>query len=301
MDSNRKSSKRKDPVFRENEHAATKHRKYGSDLDTCIELFHKNISIGPVYVCSCCHQTWFKHSVSRVTSLSNYEQQTYLTKFVSVDDKEWVCLTCKSNICAGKVPRLSVLNGMKWPEKPKELELFPLEERLIALRIPFMQIRELPRGRQLSVKGNVVNVPVDIQPVVEALPRPFNENVTVAVKLKKKMSFKSCAFSENVRPLRVLVALHWLMKTSDLYKNANVHIDDDWIKSVTEDCNEIINEFVSSETSNLAKTQLPCNNEVFEENDSCNSDIPLVPESDSVCSNAGNQPMLNCMILMQKK
>ena len=77
---------------------------------------------------------------------------------------------------------------MEWSglEKPKELELFPLEERLIALRIPFMQIRELPRGRQLSVKGNVVNVPVDIQPVVEALPRPFNENVTVAVKLKKK-------------------------------------------------------------------------------------------------------------------
>ena len=190
LDCERKSSKRKEPIFRENERTATKHRKYGSDLDTCIELFHKNVSIGPVYVCSCCHQTWFKHSVSQAASLSMDKQHIYLTKFLSVDDKEWVCLTCKNSIYAGKVPRLSVLNGMKWPIKPKELELFPLEERLIALRIPFMQIRELPRGRQLSVKGNVVNVPVDIQPVVEALPRPFNENVTVAVKLKKKMSFK---------------------------------------------------------------------------------------------------------------
>jgi hypothetical protein len=27
-----------------------------------------------------------------------------------------------------------------------------------------MQIRELPSGGQFSVKGNVVNVPVDIQP-----------------------------------------------------------------------------------------------------------------------------------------
>ena len=80
--------------------------------------------------------------------------------------------------------------------KPKELELFPLEEHLIALRIPFMQMRELRRGCQLSVKGNVVNVPVDIQPVVNALPRLFDENVTVATKLKK--SFKLFVFSENV-------------------------------------------------------------------------------------------------------
>ncbi|WAQ97355.1 hypothetical protein MAR_030045 [Mya arenaria] len=97
-----------------------------------------------------------------------------------------------------------------------------------------MQIRELPRGRQLSIKGNVVNVPVDIQPVVNTLPRPMNENITVAMKLKKKMSFQSCAFSENVRPLRVLVALHWLMNKSALYKNANIDIDQKWIEDVTE-------------------------------------------------------------------
>ena len=73
-------------------------------------------------------------------------------------------------------------------------------------------------------------MPVDIQPVVNALPRHFNENVTVAGKLKKWLSFKSCVFSEDVRPLRVLVALHWPMKNSILHKNANVQIDYDWIK-----------------------------------------------------------------------
>ena len=108
-----------------------------------------------------------------------------------------------------------------------KLYLHPLEERLIYLRIPFMQVRELPRGRQYSVKGNVVNVPVDIQPVVSALPRPFDENVTVAVKLKKKLSYKSYAFTENVRPLRVLVPLHWLKRNSILYKNTEVTIDED--------------------------------------------------------------------------
>ena len=40
------------------------------------------------------------------------------------------------------------------------------------------------------------------------------------------------------------------MKSSELYKNANVDIDENWITRVTEECNEIVNEFVSFETSN---------------------------------------------------
>lgn len=40
-----------------------------------------------------------------------------------------------------------------------------------------MHIRELLRGGQISVEGNVVNVFVDIKPTVNALPRQINENV----------------------------------------------------------------------------------------------------------------------------
>ena len=53
-----------------------------------------------------------------------------------------------------------------------------------------MQIRELPPGGQYSLKGNVINVPVDIQPTVKCLLRPVDENFTVAVQLKKKLSYK---------------------------------------------------------------------------------------------------------------
>ena len=66
---------------------------------------------------------------------------------------------------------------MKWPNKPQELNLHQLEERLIALRIPFMHIRELPRGGQDSLKVTVINVPVDIQPTINCLPRPMDENL----------------------------------------------------------------------------------------------------------------------------
>ncbi|MCG7875518.1 MAG: AAA family ATPase [Candidatus Thiodiazotropha endolucinida] len=254
IDCKRKATKRKDSSFSQVEKLTAKHKKYGSDIDVCIERFHKNVSVGPIYVCSCCHQTWFADTVSKAKTFACKDKEKYLTGVKSVKEEEWICCTCKDNIKCGKVPKLSVLNGMKWPPKPKELELFPLEERLISLRIPFMQMRELPRGRQLSVKGNVVNVPVDIQPVVNALPRPFDETVTVAVKLKKKMSFKSYVFSENIRPFHVLCALHWLMSGSELYKHANVEIDQHWIKRITEESNETLHAFLESQETSCSET-----------------------------------------------
>ncbi|VDI82605.1 Hypothetical predicted protein [Mytilus galloprovincialis] len=89
------------------------------------------------------------------------------------------------------------------------------KERLLSLRIPFMQIRQLPRGGQLSVKGNVVNVPVEVQPTINSLPHTLEKSGTISVKLKKKLEFKKCDFSENVRPFAVICALHYLMRTSD--------------------------------------------------------------------------------------
>lgn len=61
-----------------------------------------------------------------------------------------------------KVPPCSIGNDFRFPAIPNELQgLTKLEERLISPRIPFMQIKELPRGGQLAVHGNIVNVPAD--------------------------------------------------------------------------------------------------------------------------------------------
>ena len=94
------------------------------------------------------------------------------------------------------------------------------------------------------MKGNVINVPVDIQPTMSCLPRPMDENFTIAVQLKKKLSYKKVDFKENVRPLRVLTALHWLVNKSELYKRAGVEIDVDWFKEVTESSEETVREFL---------------------------------------------------------
>ena len=192
---------------------------YFKDIKECIKQFHSSIAVGPLFVCTCCHQTWFRKGVCMLKNINlPKSSRVYLTKFMSVYDEEWICHTCMGAIRDGKVPKLSVANGIKLPDKPPELDLHQLEERLISLRIPFMQIRELPRGGQYSLKGNVINVPVDIQPTVSCLPRPMDEHFTIAVQLKKKLSYRKVDFKENVRPLRVLTALHWLVNKSALYK-----------------------------------------------------------------------------------
>ena len=215
-------------------------------IEESIKRFHSDIAIGPLYVCSCCHQTWFRKSVSMLknTHISAESKRLHCTDFTSVGNEEWICHTCLSALRENKPPKLSVANGMKWPDKPPELNLHQLEERLIALRIPFMQIRELPRGGQYSLKGNVINVPVDIQPTINCLPRPMDENFTVAIQLKKKLSYKKVDFKENVRPLRVLTALHWLMNNSELYKKSGIIVDDNWFQDVTESAEDTVREFL---------------------------------------------------------
>ena len=67
---------------------------------------------------------------------------------------------------------------------------------------------------------------------------------TVAIQLKKKLSYKKVDFKENVRPLRVLTALHWLMNNSELYKKSGIIVDDNWFQEVTESAEDTVREFL---------------------------------------------------------
>jgi len=95
----------------------------------------------------------------------------------------------------------------------------PLEERLKSLCIPFMQIIlcELPRGGQLSIHGNVVNVLADVNSVVNTLPKPKNKSQTVPIKLKCTYKCKYHNQFHNVRPRKVLETAKHLVKTNELF------------------------------------------------------------------------------------
>ena len=39
-------------------------QKRFKSIKECIKQFHSDIAVGPLFVCTCCYQTWFRKSVS---------------------------------------------------------------------------------------------------------------------------------------------------------------------------------------------------------------------------------------------
>ena len=186
------------------------------------EMFHRNIKCGPEYVCTCCDQLWYRSSVTKCSpNLYKICPQNIIllcmTGVKSINDSEWICSTCHCNLKDGKLPKCAKANKMTFPDKPEVLNLTVLEERLISPRIPFMQIRELPTGGQLSIHGNVINVPADVNSTVNVLPRPVNESQTIPIKLKRRLSYKHYYQFQSIRPSKVLEAAKYFVRTSKLF------------------------------------------------------------------------------------
>jgi endonuclease/exonuclease/phosphatase (EEP) superfamily protein YafD len=219
------------------------------------ETFHKNISVGPEHICTCCDQLWYRSSVTECNpslykSCSNQIVNLCLTGVKSIDNTEWICGTCHSNLKAGKLPSCAKANKMTFPEKPDVLsDLTPLEERLISPRIPFMQLRELPSGGQLSIHGNVVNVPADVNSTVSVLPRPINESQTIPIKLKRRLGYKHHYQFQNVRPSKVLEAARYLVCNSEIFKNEGIQVMDNYETNPLNNVNEEAwSEFIADST-----------------------------------------------------
>ena len=84
-----------------------------------IRKFHAAVSSGPLYICSCCDQLWYKHSVSVTAAkklrISNPDIVKYLLSKTSVDDVEWICQSCLRYLKKNKIPPYAAKNGMLFP------------------------------------------------------------------------------------------------------------------------------------------------------------------------------------------
>ena len=120
---------------------------------------------------------------------------------------------------------------MSFPLKPDFFDLNELECRLLAPRLAFQKLMQAPRGNQLKIKGNVVNVSADVNNTVNILPRLPQESGTVKVQLKRRLQYKSSALSLNVRPYKILQAANWLPTNSTLYREQGVSFSEDRISS----------------------------------------------------------------------
>ena len=184
-----------------------------------VRKFHNSVSAGLLYICTYCEQLWYEHSVLPADRLKlvNPDITKYLQGVRSVNDTEWICQTCINHLKKGRVPPCAIANGMQFPEKPSFFDHNELECRLIAPRLAFQKIFQAPRGGQLKITGNVVNVPADVNSTVNMLLKLPDETGTIKVQLKRRLQYKSSAFSLNIRPHKVMKAAAWLVTTSPLY------------------------------------------------------------------------------------
>ena len=130
-----------------------------------------------------------------------------------------------------------------------------------------MQVRELPSGGQLSIHGNVVNVPADVNTTVSVLPRPINESQTIPIKLKRRLGYKHHYQFQNVRPTKVLDAAQYLVRTSEIFKNEGIQVMDNYVSNPVnkdEEWSEFITKNTNETSDNLSNDLNTQNQETVE-------------------------------------
>ena len=205
-------------------------------LDRLVVKFHELVATGPTYVCVCCDQLWYEHSVVRAEVLRYLENEVVskcLPNRWECCAKEWVCKTCSHHIKKNKIPPCAVQNKMGFPYKPEFLDLSDLEWRLVSPRLIFQKIHEAARGKQLKIHGNVVNVPADVANTANVLPRVSTQTETIKVQLKRKLMYKHYVLSQNIRPFKVFEAAKWLTENGTLFRQQSIKLNPHWTDLAT--------------------------------------------------------------------
>ena len=208
----------------------------GTKISGNLVKFRKAILEAPSNKCFSCKKLHY----DRLGGTVAWDEAGKMLEVVnlSVDDSVgqlWFCNKCKKSLQQKKVPAASHFNNMKVAKVPSALrELNTLEERLIAKATVFMKMVILPRGGQRAVRGQVINVPSDVDGIVSHLPRPpSGEDIVYVQRPDSTTEMESQSVKHGARYLRcrysrVMEALGWLKRNNPLY-------EDVIINGVTED------------------------------------------------------------------
>ena len=202
------------------------------------QQYHEKITDTPIYDCSVCQRNFFKKDIAYRKQVAKKRTRTNITTrskqieynyFVS----QCICKSCKKSYENGITPTFAVRDEIRRNKGTQTLSnLSELEERLVALRIPFLQIKEMGpcyKKPQLGLTGGVINVPTCINRIQSALPRNIRETDTVAVAIKIRLNLKNDYAIGRIRIHIVMKALKQLFQTM-LYKLEDVKIDNKWEK-----------------------------------------------------------------------
>ena len=238
--------------------AITRRKKRVSTMSTqsiedASRFFLAAVKEGPDFVCTCCHRLMYRKTViqfrlAKYTKLSDklLHQLFPPILYTSAQQKIWVCRTCDSALKKGNMPNQAKANNLLLEPIPQQLkDLNEMEIRLISLRIPFMKMVALPCGKQKAIHGPAVNVPTDLHPVCDLLPRLPSQAQIVPMKIKRRLCYKGHYMYQYIQTAKILAALEWLKKNNPLYKD--VRIDQNWVGNAALDDNDLWEAFSSQQ------------------------------------------------------
>ena len=208
----------------------------------------------PVYICTSCHRLLWEKSVQKFTIDKYSDINTKIRNLVldekyrisSINGSIYICHNCHKTLKSGRVPAQSKANGMDLEEVPDELkDLNNMEVHIICKRILFMKLVKLPRGKQKGIKGAAVNVPADLGPACNLLPRIPADAHIISLKLKRKLQYKQAYLHDTIWPENILIALQYLKAHNPLY--ADIEINENWIQTWHEQDEQLYNGIFSIE------------------------------------------------------
>ena len=206
-------------------------------VDDAMKNFKAECKKQPVYICTSCHRLLWCKGVQKFSIHKYNKIKPEITQLVldekyrisSIDGFMYICHTCHGALKLGRIPSQSKANRMTLDEIPHELkDLNTLELHIICKRILFMKLVKLPRGKQKGIRGAAVNVPADLGPACNLLPRLPADAHIVSLKLKRKLEYKQAYLHDTIHPEKVITALHHLKNNNPLY--GNIEINEDWIR-----------------------------------------------------------------------
>ena len=204
-----------------------------------LKKFRAATRYGPIFVCSSCEQKFFENGVSSIDKaiddkLKEKNIEAYNKVFnnglipITINtceegkprqsiSKVYLCSTCKRHLNSGKIPPMARANNLslvKLDDDP-DLNLTELENNLIAKRILFQKIYQLPRSRMAGCKDKLINIPIhdkDVLNTFENLPRTPKEAGLAEIKLKRKLEYKNFHKKQFVNPEKIYKSLDFLKK-----------------------------------------------------------------------------------------
>ena len=241
-----------------NKECVSNRRKRCAPLESGISAFHSDVKSGPDFVCTCCHRMMYRKSVVQCNKTKYTKacpdvlEKVFSADLshISIDGREWMCKTCDRSLLGGSLPLQAKANGLQLNEVPPELcGLNALEQRLISLRVPFMKMVALPSGKQRSIHGPAVNVPLKVDTICDVLPRLPSQSELVPLKLKRKVAYQGHYMYDFVRPQKVLDALIYLKAKNPLY--ADIDVNEQWLEEAMGDSEELCQYLVEQDDDSM--------------------------------------------------